>query len=313
MERVSTTEQEPNGSRGLYYLAAFLAPVIWGFMAVPVRLVKAWSAEDILYYRILVASAVLWTIILLFRRNSLKKDYRHLMSLPKPSRKKTIFLILLASVLIFGNWYSYIYCINHISVQAGAFAYVLCPLITTATGFFVLKEQLSPIKKVSLLVALGSVLLLTTGSLTEVLWSLGIGSLYAFYLVLQRVIQGFDKLNGLAIQMAICTLIILPSLWNNSNPVPDSSTFWAVISTIAIGFTIIPLFFSMYALKKISSSTLGVMLYVNPIIAFVLAITYFGETIDSQKYWAYGLLIMAVLLFNSEVLSRLFGLPQRKM
>lgn len=312
MERVTTVKKGQKEGLGLYYLTAFLAPVIWGFMAVPVRLVKAWSAEDILRYRILVASGILWSLILLFRKATLRKDYLHLQGLPKTEKKRTLFFIVLASLLIFGNWYSYIYCINHISVQAGAFAYVLCPLITTAAGHFLLKEQLSKIKKGALLLALCSVLLLATGSLTEVLWSLGIGGLYAFYLVLQRVIQGFDKLNGLAIQMAICTIIIAPSLWTNSNPIPESSHFWIVITTIAVAFTIIPLFFSMYALKKVSSSTLGIMLYVNPIIAFILAVTYFGEKIDSRQYWAYGLLVLAVLIFNSEMLKQTFSVTREK-
>jgi chloramphenicol-sensitive protein RarD len=302
---VVNIEQDTEG-RGKYFLAAFLGPLIWGFMAVPIRLLKNWSAEDILHYRIILAVSLLWLFNILFRKGDLKADYSHFWQLPKNKRIKITYLTIISAILLFANWYTYIYCINSISVQAGAFAYILCPLITTAAGYLILKENLNIAQKLSLLVASTGVFMLATGSLTEVLWSLTIGSLYAFYLVLQRIIQGFDKLNILAIQLAICTLFIIPQMLIDQSPIPQDSTFWNVTLTIALLFTIIPLFSSMYALKKISSSTLGIMLYINPIIAFALAITYFREQVDPYKFWAYGLIFIAIIIFNSDKIKYLF-------
>lgn len=296
---MTNIEQDTEG-RGKYFLAAFLGPLIWGFMAVPIRLLKNWSAEDILHYRIIVAVSLLWLFNILFRKADLKADYNHFWQLSREKRIKITCLTVISAIFLFANWYTYIYCINSISVQAGAFAYILCPLITTAAGYLILKENLTIAQKLSLLVASTGVFMLATGSLTEVLWSLTIGSLYAFYLVLQRIIQGFDKLNMLAIQLAICTLFIIPQMLVDQSPIPQDSTFWSIILTIALLFTIIPLFSSMYALKKISSSTLGIMLYINPIIAFALAVTYFQEQVDPYKFWAYGLIFIAIIIFNSD-------------
>ncbi|MFD2905618.1 EamA family transporter [Sphingobacterium anhuiense] len=301
-----TNVQQDTEGRGKYFLAAFLGPLIWGFMAVPIRLLKNWSAEDILHYRIILAVSLLWLFNILFRKADLKADYNHFWQLSREKRIKIICLTVISAIFLFANWYTYIYCINSISVQAGAFAYILCPLITTAAGYLILKENLNIAQKLSLFVASTGVLMLATGSLTEVLWSLTIGALYAFYLVLQRIIQGFDKLNMLAIQLAICTLFIIPQMLIDQSPIPQDSTFWTVTLTIALLFTIIPLFSSMYALKKISSSTLGIMLYINPIIAFALAITYFREQVDPYKFWAYGLIFIAILIFNSDKIKFLF-------
>lgn len=306
---MTNIEQDTEG-RGKYFLAAFLGPLIWGFMAVPIRLLKNWSAEDILHYRIILAVSLLWLFNFIFRKADLKTDYRNFRQLAKKKRFQITYLTLISAILLFANWYTYIYCINSISVQAGAFAYILCPLITTAAGYLILKENLNTVQKLSLLVASTGVLMLATGSLTEVLWSLTIGSLYAFYLVLQRIIQGFDKLNMLAIQLAICTVFIIPQMLVDQSPIPQDSTFWTVTLTIALLFTIIPLFSSMYALKKISSSTLGIMLYINPIIAFALAVTYFQEQVDPYKFWAYGLIFIAILIFNSDKIK--FLLKKKK-
>src|SRR5690606_41897012 len=107
----------------------------------------------------------------------------------------------------------YIYTINSISVQSAAFAYLICPLITTLCAFFLLCEQLSGIKWAALALALVSVSLLASGSFVAGLWSLAIAAFYAFYLITQRVLQGFDKLHILADLLAICSMFLVPILF----------------------------------------------------------------------------------------------------
>ncbi len=291
-------------SRKTYFFAAFLAPLIWGFMSIPVRWLKGWPADDILNFRILSGLVILWMYILVFRKKVLHQDIKHFTSLPLTGRKRAIMLTLFASICIFGNWYTYIYAINYISVQSAAFGYMICPLITTFTAFIVLKEKLNTWKWTALAFALVSVSLLASGSLIDGMWSLAIAALYAFYLISGRVLQGFDKLNVLAIQLSICSLFIIPILLLQGHPIPQGYVFWTSIILIAVVFTIIPLFLSMYALTRISSGTTGVLLYVNPIIAFLLAIFYFREPVDPHKYIAYGILIMAIILFNFQTLQK---------
>lgn len=279
-------------------------------MAIPVRWVKPWPADDILNFRILVALVALWTFILLFRRAALQQDVRRFRSLSGKEKRNVCWLTLLASIFIFGNWYTYIYTINSISVQAAAFAYMICPLITTLCAFLMLREQLTGVKWAALALALVSVCLLASGSFTDGLWSLAIAAFYAFYLITQRVLQGFDKLHILAVQLAICSLFLLPILYVQGHPIPQGFTFWGTIGFIAVVFTIIPLFLSMYALTRISSSTTGILLYVNPLIAFGLAIFYFNEPMDPHRYIAYGILLVAILLFNGQTIRHLL-FPQR--
>lgn len=281
-----------------YFSAAFFAAALWGFMAIPLREIKAWPAEDILYYRIFASGILIWLFIFIFRRRQLSADLRHVRNLPRSLRKRLMWLTLVASILIVGNWFTFIYAVNHVSIQSAAFAYLVCPLLTTLAGFLILKEDLSIIKKISIGIAFISVAMLAQGSLYEVSWSVGIASFYALYLVAQRVIQQVDKLTVLAVQLTICSLLILPFLLWQHHPLPLESKFWLNIVVIAIIFTIIPLYMSMYALNGISSSTVGILLYVNPIIAFVVAVVYFHERIYVYQLLAYFVLFVAVFLFN---------------
>src|SRR5690606_36935025 len=182
-----------------------------------------------------------------------------------------------ASLLIMANWFTYIYTVNRISIQSAAFAYMVCPLLTTLAAFLILREELSVLKKIGLAVALVSVLILVQGSFFEALWSFTVALFYPLYLVVQCVTKHVDKLNLLAVQVSICCVIVIPLLLIEGTGISSAPTFWWNISLIAVVFTIIPLYLSMYALNGIPASTAGILLYINPIIAFSVAIFYFQE------------------------------------
>ncbi|WP_256002373.1 EamA family transporter [Pedobacter deserti] len=289
-----------------YVAAGILSAVIWGFFSIPLRNLKAYPAEEILYYRIFTSVILIWGAILLFRRRKLEADKLYLRSSSFRQRRLIFWQILLSTVLLVSNWYTFIYAINNVSLKSGAFAYMVCPLITAFGGFVILKEQLSVTKFIALGLALLSIMLLATGSLVEVTWSVIIAALYAFYLIIQRKMQHLDKLNVLAVQISLAVVILLPFYFSGHHELPETLLFWTNIIVIAALFTIIPLFLSLYALIGISSSTLGIMIYINPIIAFAVAILYFGEGVDHHQFFAYSLLLFAVFLFNWNIIKDIF-------
>ena len=197
------------------------------------------------------------------------------------------------------------------SLKSAAFAYMVCPLITAFGGFLILKEELSKIKLISLGIALLSIVMLATGSFIEVVWSVIIAALYAFYLIIQRKMQHLDKLNVLALQITLAVVIMLPFYIAHHAGFPTGMWFWGHIVAIAVVFTIIPLFLSLYALIGIPSSTLGIIIYVNPIIAFAVAVLYFDEHISVNQLLAYLLLLSAVLLFNWNLIKDIFTLKRK--
>jgi len=298
-------------SRGKYLFAAFLAPFIWGFMSIPIRWIRGYPAEDILYFRIITALLVLWVYLLIFRRKMLVADIHKFGLLSRADKLHQTGLMILASALIFGNWFTYIYAVNHVSIQSAALAYLTCPLITAAGAYLMLKEKLTGWQKIALFIAFSSVCLLARGSLNDVLWAITIASCYAFYLIVQRVSTGFDKLNQLVLQLSICALCVIPKLIYNHHTIPNEPLFWGTIVLIASLFTIIPLFLSMYALIGISSTTTGVLVYINPLIAFTLAATYFQEPVQPIKYIAYGIIFIAIILFNAANIKQAFTRPSR--
>lgn len=296
-----------------YFFAGILSFAIWGFFSIPLRNLKAFPSEEILYYRIFTSLVFIWIAILLFRRKQLKADLSYFSSAGNRDKRNILLQLAGSTLLLTSNWYTYIYAVNNVSLQSAAFAYMVCPLITAFGGFLILKESLSKLKLISLGIALLSILLLATGSFIEVLWSVIIASLYAFYLIIQRKMQHLDKLNVLAVQIGMAVLLMLPFYLLKHEGIPDGIWFWGNITVIAVVFTIIPLFMSLYALIGIPSSTLGIIIYINPIIAFAVAIFYFGEHVDVHKLFAYLLLLTSVVVFNWSIIKDIFTFRRKNI
>jgi chloramphenicol-sensitive protein RarD len=80
--------------------------------------------------------------------------------------------------------------------------------------------------------------------------------------------------------------------------VPAFGHFYLMIVLIAGVFTVLPLFLNLFALNKINSTTVGILLYINPLMNFGLAIMIFGETITTLQLIGYLFIIAALILFN---------------
>lgn len=288
-----------------YFVAAILPAVIWGFFTIPLRNISDYRADTILYYRIFMSLSLVWGATLLFRRKTLVNDWKVLRGFSAAERRKFILLVVASVVMLTGNWLSYIYVVNRVSLQAAAFAYMVCPIITALFGYLILREEISRRKWIAMGVSCISIFILSWGFMREVMWSVGVAVLFAVYLVIQRQIRLVDKFNLLGVQLLLATLFVLPAfLWQHQG-VPPEPRFWVNIFSIALLFTVIPLFLNLFALIRIPSSTVGILIYINPIVAFAVAFLYFGDKASPLQVFSYLVLLCAVVIFNWGYLSKL--------
>ena len=281
---------------------ALSANIIWGFISIALRFLKSYEADQILYYRILTSFVICLVYILIANQTQLKQDFKVFKDSSKRSFYQLASLIFLSGIFITLNWFSFIYVINNVSLKSAAFAYMVCPLITALGGFLLLKEELTKYKIIGVLIAVISIIILARGSFYEVMWSVVIALCYSIFLIIQRFIATINKINMLGYQLIIALFIITPLFFIYPQPIPTSISFWFDIIIISILFTIIPLLLSLYALERLPSSTVGILIYINPVVAFTVAFFYFDEQIDLNQFFAYSLLIIAVIIFNFKIL-----------
>ncbi len=282
-----------------YYLAAVAAFSIWGTFSLVLKPLHSYASLDILFYRVFSCALVMSVITVLFKRKALMENIAWFKSLPQRSRWGIAGLNIGSSILLTANWFSFIYVMNHISVRATSVAYLVCPIITTILAFFILKDRLTRLQWLSVLLSGAGCVLLSYASMLDMLYSSLIGLTYACYLISQNRNGQFDKFLVLNFHILLSALILLPFFPAFSGPVPSGFTFYFFIEIIAVVYTIVPLFLNLYALTGISSSKVGMILNINPIIAFVLAGTVYHEPLGALQIFSYALIFIAVLIFNA--------------
>jgi len=294
----------PNMPTNKYYLSAITAFVIWGFFSLVLKPLHLYPSLDILFYRVFFAVTLLLLINTLFRRTALKNDLSIFKSFDRSKKNQTILLTIFSGFLLVTNWFLFIYAVNHVSLKSASFAYLLCPILTTILAFFILKESLSKWQWVAVGISLVSCAILSIGSQRDLIYSFFIALSFALYLIIQRKNNQFDKFLMLTVQMVIVAIVILPFYSKYGGKIPQESLFYIMLGFIVVLFTIIPMFLQLYALKGMKSSAVGILMYINPLINFLLAVFYFREDIDHIQILSYGLILLSVVIFNEKYLFK---------
>lgn len=290
-----------------HYLAAISAFVTWGFFSIPLRALKEYSAGEILYFRILFSTLVLLVIIFGFKRNDIRKDLAFLRSFTPEKKRNVILLTLAGGVLLTVNWLTFIYIVNHINIKTASFSYLICPVITAVLGYVLIQEKMSSLQWVAVALCTLSCVVMGLNSALELGYSFLTAITYALYLISQRRNQGFDRIIILGIQVLFSFLILNIFYSQLITEIPTTAKFYSLIMVIAIVFTVLPLFLNLFALNRINSATIGILMYVNPLINFSVAFVVFGETVNAIQLTGYFLIVVALVIFNYPVMRFVMG------
>ena len=137
-----------------YYLAAATAFTIWGLFSFVLKPLHDYPSPDILFYRIFFCVTLMTVTNLLFRRKNIIETRNSFAQLPSKTKTNLIALTFISSILLSANWFFFIYVMNHISVKAASLAYLICPILTTVFAFIVLKERLTKLQWLSVVLSI---------------------------------------------------------------------------------------------------------------------------------------------------------------
>lgn len=281
-----------------YYLAVISAFTIWGFFSLILKSLDTFPAFDILIYRTAVSVFIMLLVSFVLRPKVLKKNINLYKTLPKKTKHKVLVVNLLSGLFLSLNWFFFIYVMNNVSVSATSLAYLICPILTMVLAYLILKEKLFKIQWFSAVLSLISCLILSFGSFIDFFYSMIIAFTYAIYLVLQRKNQDMDRFLVLTFQIGVAVILLLPFSPNYISNIEKTSFFYIMIALIAVVFTIIPMYLNIYALKGLNSAVVGIFIYLNPIINFLIAVFYFKEHISLLQGLSFGLIGISVIIFN---------------
>ena len=142
MNRAPPAPSEQHRQGYAFGLAAY---GLWGVLPIYFKQLTSVPSTDIVIHRIL------WSLPLLALLLTLTGHWRQVRSAVQD--RKTLGLLIVTAVLIAGNWLLYVYAVNSGRILAGSLGYYLNPLANVLLGWLILKEKLSRLQWVAVLVA----------------------------------------------------------------------------------------------------------------------------------------------------------------
>jgi len=125
--------------------AALAAYILWGLVPIYFKQIQSVAPIEIISHRII------WSIPMLAGFLLLRDGFGFWRRLVLPRR--TIFILLLTALLIAFNWLMFVWAVVNDQILATSLGYFIGPLVSFLLGFLFLKERLTAIQTIGVLIA----------------------------------------------------------------------------------------------------------------------------------------------------------------
>ena len=296
MSAISQTEPQ-RAERGL--AAGLAAYLMWGFLPLLFQALNHVSAMT------LVANRTLWSLLLvgaILMVGGRTAEIRAVLRDPITVRNMGIAALLLAS-----NWLLYIYAVETGQVLEASFGYFINPLVNVALGMVLLGEKQNRWQAVAIAIAVVAIGIQTLGLGRIPYIAIALALSFAAYGYMRKIAKA-SSTPGLFVETLLLSPLAL--LWliftfirdGGIGPHADPGTLGLLMLT-GPG-TAFPLLLFAYAVQRLRLTTIGMLQYLAPSIAFILAIVVFGEHLNGTRLISFGLIWLSLAVYTADSMLR---------
>lgn len=290
---MNNTDLTHEHTKGIYYaVAAFL---MWGLVPIYFKSVAHVDEFEVIAHRI-VWSCVFLAFFLLAKRQLLD-------ALKLLKRPAILYGLGLSALVISINWLVFIWAVAESRIVETTLGYFINPLINILFGMIIFSERLRKLQWFAvILAAIGVTYQLVL--LGELPWvALVLATSFSLYSVLRKKIP-VDSISGLFIE----TLWLLPFalgymfwLLKEEALMFATSDRTTVILLLSAGLvTSFPLLAFAAGARRLSLTMVGLLQYIGPSIAFLIAVFHYDEPMDEQRLVTFIFIWLALIIFSIE-------------
>lgn len=279
----------------LFGLAAFIS---WGFLPAYWKQLQDVAPFEILCHRII------WSCVFLCLIVSYQKRWPEVAQVARDSAN--LKKLCCSGLLIGFNWFIYIWAVNSAHVVETSLGYYINPMVNVLIGYLLLGERFNRLQLGAILCALAGVSysLFAYGDLP--LFALTLAFSFAFYGYARKKIE-VAPIPGLLIETSV---LFLPAMgyvfyrqifFENLFFSQVNITCWLIGAGVA---TSLPLLWFAAAARKLKLSTVGILQYLAPTIAFSLGVFVYREPFDWHSAITFGLIWTGVFLYCADSIKR---------
>ncbi|BCS87849.1 EamA family transporter RarD [Pseudodesulfovibrio sediminis] len=279
------------------FIAALTAFFLWGLLPIYWKSLLVVNPFEILCHRIVWSLAFIAVVLTFMKGWSA--------AIAPMKSAKSLGILILSSLMIGTNWLLYIWAVNTNHVLETSLGYYINPLVNVLLGFLFFKERLKPLQLVAIgLAALGVVN--SVISYGELPWiSLVLAVSFGFYGLLRKI-AAVESLPGLFFETLVLAPIALGYIIKLQ--MEGSSALFTVsphIDFLLIGAgaaTSIPLIGFAYGARRLQLTTLGLLQYLAPTIAFCLGVFVYHEPFSVSHLITFALIWTGLAVYTADSL-----------
>ncbi|MDT7708466.1 MAG: chloramphenicol-sensitive protein RarD [Pseudonocardiales bacterium] len=275
--------------------AAVGAYAIWGlFPAFWPMLAPAVPVE-------VLAHRIAWTAVLMVVVISLVRGWPELRALAPRGWA----MVAAAGVLITINWGLYIYAVFDGQVVEAALGYFMSPLVSVLLGVLVLRERLNRVQWAAVALGIAAVVVIAIENGRPPWIALTLAASFGTYGLIKRTVPlsatGSVTAEGLVLGPIAVAVIVWFQVAGGGTMVGHGPVHLLLL--IAAGpVTAIPLLLYGVAARRVPLSTIGVLMYLNPILQFVWGVFVVHEAMPATRWIGFALVWVALTVFTVDLI-----------
>ena len=278
----------------LYGLGAYGS---WGLFPAFFPLLAPAGAFEVLAHRILWTLAFMAVFIVIVRRVG---DLRTISG-------RVWLLLALAALLISVNWAVYIYAVTNGHVVDAALGYFVTPLVSVAIGVLLFREKLNKVQFVALVIAVVAVLILAVQVGAPPWVALALAFSFGIYGAVKKLVPTDPRVSvgveaALVAPLALAYVIAIQA--GGDGEFVSNGPWHTVLMVVTGPLTAIPLLCFAAAAQRLPMVTLGLLMYLNPVMQMTWGLVVGHEPMPPARWLGFGLIWVALAIFSLDAVRQ---------
>jgi chloramphenicol-sensitive protein RarD len=278
-------------------LMAATAYVLWGLFPLYFKLLAGVPPLEILMHR------MLWSLLFLGAVLASRRQWRWLVDTLR--RPLVLAGFAVSALMLAGNWFLYIWSINHGRIIDASLGYFITPLVNVLFGYAFLGERLRRMQWAAVTLAALGVVWLALQSGHPPWIGLTLAATFGTYGLLRKT-AALGALEGLSLETLLLSPLALGYLgwliWSAQNTFAGApeSTRWLLAAAGPI--TAIPLLMFAAGARRIPLATLGLLQYIGPSLQLLLGVWLYHEQFGAARLAGFAVVWSALLVYSADAL-----------
>ena len=283
------------------FVVALFSFLIWGALVIYWHQLSSVNPLEVVAHRA-IWSLIFTSFIILF----MKRAGEVIRVIRNP---KNVIPLIISSIIIASNWGIFIWAVANDKIIESSMGNYITPLLNVAASAIIFKVVLNKYQKLSVLLALSGVvyMIIVYGKVPYI--AIFFAVTFCTYGIIKKLVRE-SAITGLFIETLIISIpsavYVLYLISTGESAVLRGDSFITFLLVCGGIVTTLPLLGFSYSAQVLHLSTLGILQYITPTIAFLLGVFVYHE------YFSKNMLITFILIWAGLIIYSVDGLYQLK-